>query len=113
MTNDDKELIKESIINRVCELESELVDLQEAVKPISPDSAYGRLSRMDAINNKTIVDAALMDKSTTLQRFQYALSRIDLSDFGKCSKCGDDIAVKRLMSIPYVDLCITCAKRFR
>jgi RNA polymerase-binding transcription factor len=113
MTNDEKTLIKKSIKEKIGELESELVDLKEAAKPISPDSAYGRLSRMDAINNKSIVDAALVDKSTELQRLQYAITRIELSNFGKCSKCGDDIAVKRLMSIPYVTLCISCASRFR
>jgi len=112
MTNDDKSLIKDSIINKMSELEAELVNLKEAAKPISPDSAYGRISRMDAINNKTIVDATLVDKSTTLQRLKYALSRIDLSDFGKCSKCGNDIAVKRLISLPYVNLCIKCASRY-
>ena len=28
-------------------------------KPISPENAIGRVSRMDAINNKSVVEAAL------------------------------------------------------
>lgn len=32
---------------------------EELAQPISPDNAIGRVSRMDAINDKSIVDAAL------------------------------------------------------
>lgn len=112
MTNDDKQIIKESIIKQIGEFEAELKLLEDAAKPISPDSAYGRLSRLDAMNNKLIVDAALIDKRTALQRFQYALSKIDSDEFGRCSRCNEDIAPKRLMSIPYVNLCISCANKF-
>ena len=67
---------------------------------------------MDAINNKTIVDASLNDKKNTSLRFKYALSKVDLEMFGKCSKCRNNISINRLMSIPYVNLCITCANKF-
>ena len=112
MTNDDKKIIKESIIKQIDEFEADIVLLKEAAKPIAPDSAYGRVSRMDAINNKAIVDASLKDKETTVQRFKYTLTKIDSEDYGKCSRCGNFINVKRLMSIPYVNLCISCARKF-
>jgi DnaK suppressor protein len=68
---------------------------------------------MDAINNKSITDAAFRDKTTTMERLKFALSRIDSEEFGKCQKCGDEIAIKRLMSLPYAPLCINCAQIFR
>lgn len=113
MNTDDKESIKKVILKKIIELQEEIKFLRESAKPIEPDSAYGRLSRMDAINNKAIVDAALSDKITTLDRFKYTLSRIDTKEYGKCSKCGEDIAIKRLMSIPYANLCIKCAAKYR
>ena len=112
MTTDEKKIIKESILKQIDDLEEEIINLKEAAKPIAPDCAYGRVSRMDAINNKTIVDASLLDKQTAVHRFKYALSKIDTDDYGKCSRCGDEIAVNRLKSIPYVNLCITCANKF-
>jgi len=112
MTNENKILLKESIIKQINELEDELILIEAAAKPISPDCAYGRVSRMDAINNKTIVDASLKDKQTKLHRFKYALTKIESENYGRCSRCGENIAIKRLMSIPYVNLCITCAKKY-
>lgn len=112
MTSDDKQLLRESIIKQIDEFEDDIILLKEAAKPIAPDCAYGRVSRMDAINNKSIVDASLKDKETTVQRFKYTLSKIDSEDYGKCSRCGNFINIKRLMSIPYVNLCISCANKF-
>ncbi len=112
MTNENKKTIKDSLLKQIDEFEADIKLLKEVAKPIAPDDAYGRVSRMDAINNKAIVDASLKDKETTLSRFKYTLSKIDSEDYGKCSRCGDDIAIKRLMSIPYVNLCISCATKF-
>jgi len=113
MNDSDKNIIKESILKQIGELEEELKLLEEVSKPVAPDSAYGRISRMDAINNKVIVDASFEDKRTTLHRLKYTLSRIDSEEYGKCAKCGDEITVKRLMSLPYANLCITCAAKYR
>lgn len=112
MTNNEKQKIKESIIKEIAEFEADILLLKDAAKPIAPDCAYGRVSRMDAINNKVIVDASLKDKETTLRRFKYTISKIDSEDYGKCSRCGNYINFKRLMSIPYVNLCIYCANKF-
>ena len=112
MTKNEKEIIKTSILEKIIAFADEIVLLEEASKPIAPDCAYGRVSRMDAINNKAIVDASLQDKTTTLHRFKYALSKIDSDNYGRCTRCGDFIAVKRLMSIPYVNLCISCANKY-
>lgn len=112
MTIEEKEIIKSSILEKIEELEEELKMLKESNKPISPDSAYGRLSRMDAINNQSIIDVAFRDKKTTMERLKFALSRIDFEEYGKCQKCGNEIAVKRLMSLPYAPLCINCAQKY-
>jgi DnaK suppressor protein len=113
MTNEDKKILRTSILKQIEEFEAEVKLLDEAAKPVEPDCAYGRVSRMDAINNKVIVEAALKDKQTSIDRFRYALTKIETVEYGKCSRCGMDIAVKRLMSIPYANLCIECANKFR
>ncbi len=109
MDKNDKKQIKDAIMQQIEELETDLERLEAAAKPISPDNAYGRLSRMDAINNKAIVDAALNSKRATLQSYKNVLEKIDTDEYGKCVKCGNDIALNRLTAIPYTDFCITCA----
>lgn len=112
MTDQDKKTIIEIIYDKIIEIEEELKLLEQAAQPIAPDSAYGRISRVDAINNKAIVDATLKDKRTAMHRLKYTLSRVNTEEFGRCKKCGQDIVVKRLMSIPYTDLCMTCAVKY-
>ena len=53
-----------------------------------PENSIGRISRMDAINNKSVVEAALRiakEKMTELRAMQ---KKIENSDFGICKKCN-------------------------
>lgn len=113
MQEGQRKQIKEKIIAKISEIEEEIKQLEESAKPISPDSAYGRISRVDAMNNQAITESTLNDKRTEIQRYKYTLNRIDTEEYGKCAKCGNDINFKRLLSIPYANLCISCANRFR
>ena len=58
----NKEEIENQIQERISKLEKEIVMLKDLTQPISPDCAIGRVSRMDAINNKSVNDAALRKK---------------------------------------------------
>jgi len=109
----DKEIItiKEKIVETIKELKSEIELMENEAKPIAPDSAYGRLSRMEAINSKAIFDSALRDKKVTLQRLEYALSNCESTRYGICTKCNKEISFARLMAVPYTVLCINCAQK--
>lgn len=100
-----QKIIKEKIE----ETKSEITQLEDLTKPIEPDNAYGRLSRMDAINNKTINDAALRKQKSQLQKLERALDKIDEGNYGICLKCGDDIPVGRLKFMPWTTKCVNCA----
>lgn len=99
----------EVIREKIEETKEEITQLEELTKPIKPDNAYGRLSRMDAINNKTINDAALRKQKKQLQKLERALDRIDEGNYGSCLKCGDDIPVGRLKFMPWTTKCVKCA----
>jgi DnaK suppressor protein len=43
-----------------------------------------------------------------LSRIEEALERIDQSDYGECTSCGEEVGVKRLLARPVARLCITC-----
>jgi len=69
----------------------------------------GRVSRMDALQGQALAKATHGRRQAELRRIEAALSRLDAGDFGVCVTCGEDIAVKRLLSDPAVPTCIDCA----
>lgn len=80
--------------------------------PVELDQArVGRLSRMDAIQQQAISQAALRLAGLERQRIEAALNRIDAGDYGICVVCGEEIAEGRLRSDPSVFACIECAQK--
>lgn len=109
MTEEQREEIKSLIEERISETRSEIESLKELTKPVAPDKAIGRLSRMDAINNKTINEAALRENLKKLQKLERALENIGDKEFGKCEKCGEEIVFGRLQFMPWTTRCVNCA----
>ncbi len=82
---------------------------KELTKPIAPENAIGRVSRMDAINNKSVNEAALLQSEQKLKNLEIALSNINEPDFGICSKCNNPIPIGRIMLMPHSRFCVNCA----
>lgn len=87
----------------------EILELEKLAEPISPENSIGRISRMDAINNKSVVEAALSNKKHKLSKLKVALSKIDRDDFGICIYCKKAIQPARLIIMPESSTCIYCA----
>lgn len=85
-------------------------EYRELTKPISPENAIGRVSRMDAINNKSINDAALRKAELKFNNLKVALSKLDDADFGICRKCHQAIPIGRLLLMPQVITCVNCSR---
>ena len=102
--------IKENIINKISKTQNEIGELKELTSPISPENAIGRISRMDAINNKTINDRTLRKAEEKLKKLKLSLSRINDPSFGICMKCNTPIQEGRLLLLPEEEKCINCAR---
>lgn len=76
--------IKAKIESEISKTQETVAKFRELTKPISPENAVGRVSRMDAINNKSINDNALKNAETKLNNLTIALSKIEEHDFGLC-----------------------------
>ena len=85
--------------------------LEEHVKPVSPENSLGRISRMDAINNKGVAEVSMRNKKSKLSKLRVALENIKKEDFGKCSNCSSAIQAGRLMFMPESTRCIRRASR--
>lgn len=108
---DERNKIKDYLLNEKERVKNKIVELKELSKPIEPDCAIGRVSRMDAINNRGISEAALQKAEEKLKKINISLSSINDDNFGKCIHCGKEIAIQRLLLMPG-SLCIKCAQRY-
>ena len=110
MNQNEKEKVKAYLLSEKAKLEGRLLELKELTKPIEPDCAIGRVSRMDAINNRSINEAAFQKSKDKQKKINISLEHIDDDDFGDCIQCGESIPIQRLLIMPGA-LCVKCARR--
>jgi len=84
-------------------------EYRDMSQPIAPDDAIGRISRMDAINNKSVTEASLRQAEQKLKSLQRVLSRVGTSEFGICLKCRKTIPAARILYRPESLYCVNCA----
>jgi DnaK suppressor protein len=107
MSNEE---IKKQILEAIVKTELIIQEYEELTKPIAPDVAVGRLSRMDAINNKSVTEAALREARSNLSKLKVALSKVGTPGFGVCIRCQKPIPVGRLLIRPESQHCVGCAQ---
>jgi len=110
LTEDQKKFIKNKISTKIRILEDDVSFLKETTKPISPENSIGRVSRMDAINNKSVAEETLRNSLDRLGKLKESLSSIDNEDFGLCQRCKKAIDFKRIAFMPESRRCMKCAK---
>ena len=105
---DTKELIN-VIKAEIAKTENLILQYRDLAKPISPENAIGRVSRMDAINNKSINDLALRQNEEKLKNLKQVLEKAGSKDFGICLRCKTAIPIGRLMIRPESLYCVKCS----
>lgn len=110
-----KWLVKNSELRTLLETsilrtEKRIAQYKSLSGPVAPDNAIGRVSRMDAINNKGVMEAALRKSEEQLKGLKRNLSKIGTDDFGKCGKCGNRIPFERILLAPESSFCVNCAR---
>jgi DnaK suppressor protein len=110
MNNEDRAALRQTILEKIVELKKDIDSYKDSVKPVSPDNAIGRITRMEAINSKNMNEATLNKARRTLIALERALAQIDDPDFGYCATCDEPIPFARLMILPESPLCVKCAE---
>lgn len=102
------------IIDRIKEeikkTEAQVQNYRELTRPISPENAIGRVSRMDAINNKSVIEAALRQAEEKLSNLKRVLEKANDKDFGICLRCKKSIPPGRLLIRPESLYCVNCSR---
>ncbi len=105
----DQEEIREKIQKEIAKTENLIEEYKSMSGPVEPDVAIGRISRMDAINNKSITEASLRQAREKLKNLQQVLGQVGKENFGKCLKCRQPIPLGRLLFRPESLYCVNCS----
>ncbi len=106
----ENEEIRQNIVNEISKTKALIDEYKELTKPIAPDCAIGRVSRMDAINNKSVTEAALRQAEGKLNSLNRVFSQLGSDEFGLCLKCKNPIPIERILIRPESLYCVNCAK---
>ncbi len=87
---DDKRFVANR--GKFSETINDVSSLEKLTKPIAPDNAVGRLSRMEMINTKGANEAAL---NTAVRKLGIALANIYPPAIDACYECGEQIPLGR------------------
>ena len=102
--------IKQTILDEIAKTENSIKEYRDMVKPIAPDVAIGRISRMDAINNKSVMEASLRQAEHKLKNLNKVFSQLGSKEFGICIKCKQPIPIGRILIRPESLHCVNCAR---
>lgn len=109
----DAQLIE--LVGDLQALRQSLLDDLDAAGDIStavtPDSAIGRLSRQDAMQQQQMALAERRRNTQRLNLVRLALEKVDENEYGYCVDCVEAIAYARLKVKPESLLCIGCQER--
>ncbi len=111
MTSEEKKAIRTEIEKRIKGAEESIESLQEQTAPVPPSVAIGRLTRMDAIQQKSMAEANLKSAKKLISNLKIALDKLDDQDFGVCVTCKKQIPLERILAIPEAKLCVQCVPR--
>lgn len=110
MDEEKAQKLKERIEKVIARTKADIEDLRELTQPIELSNTIGRLTRMDAINNKSVNEAALRESEEKLVRMEHSLSKFGTEDFGRCVNCKNEIQYERLFFLPDSIKCMKCAR---
>lgn len=111
MNDDQIDAFRQKLIHERRTLEREDAQGAESRRIVTLDQqSVGRLSRMDAMQQQAMAEAASRRRETRRKRIDAALTRIEDDEFGYCQDCGDEISAARLDLDPTLPNCVSCAK---
>lgn len=104
----EREELHQSLSSLRDELQQLLENSNDGAQPVSLDEPIGRLSRMDAMQQQSMVQANRRTAQTRLTRIEAALRRHASGEYGLCVGCEEEIGYARLKAQPEAPFCIDC-----
>lgn len=109
LTPDQLAELRSELDRQLRKLERSMKVTDEAVVPVKLDqTAVGRLSRIDSLQNQGMAKNLQERERVKLALIQEAFRRIDAGTYGECTECGAAIPFERLMVFPETGTCAGC-----
>lgn len=83
----------------------------EGARPVDLDQPIGRVSRMDAIQQQSMVKAGRRNLTRRASQVAAALAAIDRGEYGVCRRCEEPVGYARLKARPETPYCLQCQGR--
>jgi DnaK suppressor protein len=97
LTDAEREELRQELEREIANLQRTMAVTAEAARPVALDqTAVGRVSRADALQNQQLKDA---------------VERMHAGTYGTCQRCHSDIPFGRLLVFPEARLCAPCSAR--
>lgn len=110
----DKSYLKQVLEKQKEKAIDDLTSYKESAKPVELDQTrQGRLSRMDAMQQQSMLRASIQRIELDLKRIDATLIRLDSDEYGCCIRCGEEIEWERLKINPSVVVCKECFEEKR
>ncbi len=90
------------------ELRQLLADTDDGAQPVSLDEPIGRLSRVAAMQQQSMLQANRRTARIRLARMESALRRHASGEYGSCAACEEEIGYARLKAQPEAAFCFEC-----
>ncbi|WP_373047671.1 TraR/DksA family transcriptional regulator [Vulgatibacter sp.] len=104
----DDEQARERLEALRAELEAQLRANAEGARPVDLDQPIGRVSRVDALQQQQMAQAARRRDELRLQQVRAALGRLQRGEYGDCLRCEEPIGAERLQVKPEAAFCMAC-----
>ncbi len=110
LTPDQIDQLTDELDAALSKLERSMRVTDDALRPVHLDqSAVGRLSRIDSLQNQGLTRNLRDREQAKLGQIVSALERMEKGRYGICIECGGDIPFERLLVFPETPSCAACA----
>ena len=109
LTEDQLELLRDQLRESLVTLSRMMSTSASDAAPVDLDLPIGRVSRIDAIQQQSMLAANRRRAEIRIQQVKAALKKLDEDDdFGYCNLCDEAIGFARLQARPESPLCMRC-----
>ncbi len=102
--------MREKLNTEISKTKKLIEEYRELTRPEAPDCAIGRVSRMDAINNRSVTEASMRQAERKLHDLERVLEGYGSPEFGLCRQCHKPIPLGRILFRPESLFCVACAR---
>lgn len=109
LTSDQVDELRGELERQLERLERSMQVTEEAMEPVELDqTAVGRLSRIDSLQNQGLTRNLQERERVKLAHIQGALRRLADGTYGLCVTCGAPLPFGRLYVVPEAPTCASC-----